>query len=320
MQEKRYLCHSLLILQYLSGVMQLDLPTHVVFGIAVGLVFFGRPEIALIIGLGALLPDLDREYWFIPAKTYRDEQYHRALFHNVFVMALSYLVSPFLALGIFLHVFQDSFTTSKDRGCEWFFPLTRLVKRGRYDASGNEQPLEPKESVYFYQEDPEGIIDRADPDLSETGPCPWRRTYGPALNSHLLDRCFLSGSIILILVWLLAPDGSHLFTLFSNSPVAFHIVGFVPIGIIYLAGELDRRDRDKPQRMPEITFLKKPLLAAGIFLFGYWLFLIGGEIMANLDTIFSNWMSILLGGAMVTLVCLVVIKWQTRKGKDPAFF
>jgi membrane-bound metal-dependent hydrolase YbcI (DUF457 family) len=77
----------------------LNLPTHAVFGIAVGLVFFGRPEIALLIGLGALLPDLDREYWFIPAKIYHDEQYHRALFHNVFIMALAYLVSPFFSLG-----------------------------------------------------------------------------------------------------------------------------------------------------------------------------------------------------------------------------
>ncbi len=297
----------------------MDLHTHVAFGIAIGLVFFGRPEIALIIGIGALLPDLDREYWFIPERTYRDEQYHRALFHNVFVTALAYLASPFLALGMFLHVFQDSFTTSKDRGCEWFFPLTRLVKRGRYDASGSDEPSDPNERVYFYQEDPKGIIENADPDLREPGsfPTPWRRTYGPALNSNLLDRGFLFGSLALILVWLLAPDGSHLFALFSSSHVALYTaVGFVPVAIIYAAGELDRKDRDKPQRIPEISFLKKPLLAAGLGLLGYWFFLIWGEIRANLDAIFSNWVSILLGGVMITLACLAVIKWQTRKGKN----
>ena len=48
------------------------------FGLAVGFVFFGRPEIAFLIGLGALVPDLDREYWFIPSKLYADEQIHRA--------------------------------------------------------------------------------------------------------------------------------------------------------------------------------------------------------------------------------------------------
>lgn len=53
----------------------LDLPTHVVFGFAVGLVFFGRPEIALLVSLGTLIPDLDREYWFMKRKNYLNEQF-----------------------------------------------------------------------------------------------------------------------------------------------------------------------------------------------------------------------------------------------------
>ncbi len=286
-----------------------------------GLVFFGRPEFAILIGLGALLPDLDREYWFIPAKTYRDEQYHRALFHNVFVMALSYMVSPFIALGIFLHVFQDSFTTSKDRGCEWFFPLTRLVKRGRYDASGKEQPLKPNESVYFYQEDPEGIIDRADPDLSETGPCPWRRTYGPALNSCLLDRCFLYGSVVLILFWLPIQYGTHLFdhllafvSNFLKSPY-YPYFGYVALIMLYAAGELDRVDRDKHSIISRLSFLKKPLFVAGVITIVAWLVRYWNELWKDRNMMFSNWTSILLGGVIVTFACLAVIRWQTRKGK-----
>ncbi len=71
----------------------MDLPTHFAFGLAVGFVFFGhQPELALVIGLGALLPDLDREYWFIPQKKYIEEQRHRALFHNVIVMAATSMV------------------------------------------------------------------------------------------------------------------------------------------------------------------------------------------------------------------------------------
>jgi hypothetical protein len=69
-------------------------------------------------------------------------------------MALTFAVSPFLSLGVFLHVLQDSFTTVKDRGVEWFYPFTRLAKRGRYDPEGVPQPLDPSEKVYFYQEDP----------------------------------------------------------------------------------------------------------------------------------------------------------------------
>ena len=44
----------------------LDLPSHLSFGLAVGLVFFGNsPKIVLLIGLGTLIPDLDREYWYV---------------------------------------------------------------------------------------------------------------------------------------------------------------------------------------------------------------------------------------------------------------
>src|SRR5438132_13792973 len=113
------------------------------FGLAVGFVFFGRPDIAFLISLGALIPDLDREYWFIPKKVYADEQIHRAGLHNVFMMAVIYVASPYLSLGVFLHVLQDSFTTVKDRGVEWFFPLTRFIKRGLYDGEGNPQPKDP---------------------------------------------------------------------------------------------------------------------------------------------------------------------------------
>ncbi len=98
----------------------MELTTHAVFAFAVGLIFFGRADAALLLTLGALVPDLDREYWFVRVRKYQEEQPHRARFHNVFVMAAGYLLSPFFALGILLHALQDSFTTVKDRGCEWF--------------------------------------------------------------------------------------------------------------------------------------------------------------------------------------------------------
>jgi hypothetical protein len=235
----------------------LDLPTHAIFGFAVGLVFFGRPEIALLVSLGALIPDLDREYWFIPMKAYLDEQYHRALFHNVFVIALAYLVSPFLSLGIFLHMLLDSFTTSKDRGCEWFYPFSRLVKRGRYDADGHPQHLDPNERIYFYQEDLHAMIEYPEPNLPEPE-SPWRRVYGPALNSSLLDRGFLCGAIAVILVWLLTPDFSNL-TLFSNNLTKCipHIAGYFSVGALFFAGELDRRDQEAPFWKRQLGFLKK---------------------------------------------------------------
>jgi membrane-bound metal-dependent hydrolase YbcI (DUF457 family) len=302
----------------------MDLPTHAIFGFSIGLIFFGRPDIALLIGLGTLLPDLDREYWFIPIKAYLDEQYHRALFHNVFVVALAYLISPFLALGMFLHMLLDSFTTSKDRGCEWFFPLSRLVKRGMYDANFYPQPLDPNERIYFYQEDLHATIEYPEPDLPEPE-SPWRRVYGPALNSSLLDRGFLCGAIAIILVWLLAADFSNL-TLFSShfEECIPQIIGYFSVGALFLGGELDRRDQEAPFGKTQLgffkglTFLKIPFMVAGGFLCIIWFAMYRSEISTNLKAIGSNWMSILLGALLIIMTSFAVVKWHTRKGKPPA--
>src|SRR5207244_7102739 len=128
----------------------MDLPSHLSFGLAIGLVFFGNnPEIVLLIGLGALVPDLDREYWYVRQQVYAEEQYHRARFHNVFMILIGYLVNPFFSLGIFLHMLPDSFTTAKDRGVEWFYPLTRLVKGGLYDQAMSHREADPNLKILF---------------------------------------------------------------------------------------------------------------------------------------------------------------------------
>ena len=302
----------------------MDLPTHAVFGFAIGLVFFGRPEIALLVSLGTLIPDLDREYWFIPMKAYRDEQYHRALLHNVFIIALTYLVSPFLSLGIFLHMLLDSFTTSKDRGCEWFFPLSRRVKRGMYNANMEPQPLDPNERIYFYQQDLNAVIEYAEPDLPEPE-SPWRRVYGPALNSSLLDRGFFFGAIAVILVWLLAPDSSNLGVFSRNlTNCVPQIVGYFSVGALFVAGELDRRDQEAPlgktqlESLRRLSFLKIPPMIAGGLLCITWFVMYWSEISANLEAIGSSWVSILFGTLLVAISSFVVVKWQTKKGKPPA--
>jgi hypothetical protein len=302
----------------------MDLPTHAVFGFAVGLVFFGHPEIALLVSLGALIPDLDREYWFVKVSVYRDEQLHRALLHNVFVMGLFYLVSPFLALGIFLHMLLDSFTTSKDRGCEWFWPLSRLVKRGLYDYNMKPQPLDPKEHVYFYQEDPRATIEYPEPDLPEPE-SPWRRVYGPALNSNLLDRGFLCGAIGPTIVWLLTQYFSNSTLLLENlSKCVPQLAAYFSIITLFLGGELDRKDQEAPfgktqlDPLKKVSFLKIPLVILGGFLAILWLILYRYQILANLELISSNWIPILAAGLMVTISSIAIVKWHTRKGKPPA--
>src|SRR5919108_6123875 len=262
----------------------MDLPSHLSFGLAVALVFYGKPEIALLVGLGTLVPDLDRESWDVRKTKYAEEQYHRARFHNVFLIVLGYIISPFFSLGIFLHMLQDSFTTAKDRGVEWFYPLTRLVKAGMYDEKMNRQSLPGKNRIFFYQQDPAGYIQAADPDLREPGdrPVPWRRVYGFAQNSHLLDRGFLFGSSIVILIWLLLPLSLvHVLTFYnflgSSEPVWY--IGYLSIILLFAAGETQRRD--KVPKLPWLKPLQVPIFILGLVLLVVWFLLYLPEITAN---------------------------------------
>src|SRR5262249_23071701 len=157
-------------------------------------------------------------------------------------------------------------------GVEWFYPLTRLVKRGLYDANGKMQPLDPKEKVYFYQQDSRGLVEKADPDLREYGcdPVPWRRVYGFGQNSQILDRGFLYGSIVLVLIWNFAPgNNSHLLT-WSTVPANFYLlisVAYASVITLFVAGEIDRRDKARSPKLQRSDFIKYPIFGVGVILF-----------------------------------------------------
>jgi hypothetical protein len=128
--------------------------------------------------------------------------------------------------------------------------------------------------------------------------------------------------LTLVIIWLVALDGSHL-ALFQK-PSAFYlpyVAGYLFFGFIYWAGELDRRDRTEPLKIIPLkmvqhqSVLKKPLFILGLGFFGSWLILYRMEIWTNLETVFSNWILIVLGTLAVTLVSLIIIKWETRKDK-----
>jgi hypothetical protein len=68
-----------------------------------------------------------------------------------------YLINPYLGVGAFLYVFLDSLTTTRDRGVEWLYPFSRLVKRAVYDSNGNRMELDPKHKIYFLQNDLPGL-------------------------------------------------------------------------------------------------------------------------------------------------------------------
>lgn len=299
----------------------MDLPTHFAFAFAIGLLFFDKPEIALLIALGAVFPDLDREYWFMPKKRYADEQIHRAGLHNVFIMGLAYIISPFFSLGIFLHMLQDSFTTVKDRGVEWFYPITRLVKRGLFDASGNKEPVDPNEKIYFYQEDSRGLVDKADPDLREYGcdPVPWRRVYGFAQNSKILDRAFLYTSIVIILVWNFAPGNYvHLlsWTFASTGYYVMILIAYIFVATLFIAGELDRHSEIHPHKNIKFDFIKYPTFGIGLMLFIIWIVLFREQILQNIFlNVLSNPIALGLEVIAAPLVILFMVKQKTKDNK-----
>jgi hypothetical protein len=234
----------------------LNLGSHIFFAGVVTAVFTGNPYFALLAGIGSFIPDLDREYLFVSAKAFREEQYHRALFHNLLFLSGLFFVNVWLAFGAFLHSFLDSFTTEKDRGVEWLFPFSRLVKRGRYAIIASPKnggcklelvDTKPPDRVCFINEDSPEATKLSDPDLKESRPVPWRKTYGPATNGQMLDKWLALASLSgFILYALMNPDfamaGKNL--LFSPQiiPPMSLLTGIV---LVFLGGWLKKKKNNR---------------------------------------------------------------------------
>ncbi len=226
----------------------MNFTTHVMFGVLLAAVFFGEPRIILLVGIGSAIPDLDREYGFLSKESFRNQQVHRALLHNFLFLGLLYLINPFLALGAFLHTLLDALTTARDRGVEWLFPFSRLVKRAVYDNEGNRMELDPKQKIYFLQNEIHILTRKTTKDLKPSGPLlPWRRTYGPALSGRLLDLGIFAGSLALTLMLLLfSALGFHRFIDLTIRPIdpPFDlpvVIGAFGIILNFIGGEIDRK-------------------------------------------------------------------------------
>jgi len=213
-------------------------------------------------GIGALIPDLDREYLFVARSFIGKHQLHRALFHNVFVIGILYVVNPMLFFGAFSHSLLDMLTSATDRGVELLFPITRIVRRYRYTIEGQE--CDSGKGVKWWVEDPWRLLQStSDRDLQEPQQQPWRRSYGPFKNSRIVDWGIFFGSLtFVILLGLL-----HGATYFSFS--GFEIALFLPflgIGVFYALGEFWRRKLvADPNR--ETNWYVLIILIAGIIIF-----------------------------------------------------
>ena len=155
-------------------------------------------------------------------ESFRNRQPHRALCHNLLFLGLVYLVNPFVALGAFLHTFLDALTTARDRGVEWLYPFTRLVKRAVYDNDGKRLPLDPKQKIYLLQNELPVLTEKTTKDIKpEEQALPWRRTYGPALSGRLFDQGLFIGSLTLLLLLLaFSALGFHQFIDLTIRPLS----------------------------------------------------------------------------------------------------
>ena len=299
----------------------MNFTTHVMFGMLIGALFFGNLEIILLVGIGSAIPDMDREYGFFSKDVFRKHQLHRALFHNFIFLGMLYLINPFLGLGAFLHTLLDAVTTAKDRGVEWLYPFTRLVKKAVYDHQGKRIiPVDPNTRIFMYQNDPVELTRKSAEDLKDYTPTPWRRSYGPALSGGILDMGIAAGSTALLLFMaILSKLGIRNFINFGAPPLNYTasipiIIGSMGVLSVLVTGEIKRhREAKKASSGPSIIYkliytLSLSLIATGIILGAY---LNPGSIIAFA----SNLPYIIAGILVVFSVAFLVLKIYSRKSE-----
>ena len=293
----------------------MNFTTHVMFGVLLAAVFFGEPRIILLVGIGSAIPDLDREYGFLSKESFRNLQVHRALLHNFLFLGLLYLINPFLALGAFLHTFLDALTTARDRGVEWLYPFSRLVKRAVYDSAGNRMELDPKQKLYFLQNEIQFLMKKTTKDLKPSGPpLPWRRTYGPALSGRVLDQGIFVGSALLGLMLLLfSALGIYKFIDLTIRPIDLSfdlpfVIGAFGIILNFIGGEIDRKHLAKHFK-PDPIYKALFYLSIGVMIFAVVL----GGIMNPQDVILTlgKIPYIAAGVAIVLLATFVTLKFSS---------
>ena len=293
----------------------MNLSTHIMFGILVGALLFGRPEIALMVGVGSVINDLDREYGFFSKEAFRRRQIHRALFHNFLFIGVVYLINPFFGIGAFLHSFLDSFTTTRDRGVEWLYPFSRIVTKAVYDSDGTKLPIDSKHKIYFLSNDFPGLTRRTTKDIKPGEiPVPNRRTYGPALSGKYLDRCIFFGSIAIVLLMILfSVLGLRQFIDFTTrnetlSVIVPLLIGSIGVFLNFFVGELDRKKLVKTRSGKPYKFSFG--MSIGIMIFAI---VLGGVL--NPATVFATLRMlpfIATGIVVFALVAFGVLIFSTR--------
>jgi hypothetical protein len=271
----------------------MNLTTHWILAVALGVALFHSGQIALILGIGALIPDLDREYYLTVKNIIGKYQLHRALLHNVVFMALLYFVNPFLALGAFSHSVVDIFTTASDRGVEIFYPFTRIVRSYHLTIEGKPSS-KPGNKLAWWVEDPWRLLKQTtDFDLQEPSEQAWRRSYGPFKNSRIVDWGLFFGSIFFLALCFFFSRSEFFPTLTFDDGL---IVPMVGIAFFYVIGEVWRRKRINVNRLRNKYIVVAALIVGLIiFVFGISRYVLEIPTATNLTIPIYGVVSMILG-------------------------
>jgi hypothetical protein len=286
----------------------MNITTHGVVALVLGIVLFHNLELALIVVIGAVIPDLDREYFFLKRDSFRALQLHRALLHNFVVAAILWVANPLLALGALSHYFLDIFTSATDRGIEFLFPFTRVVGTWLYGIKGEtkngvkmfkytvKEKKTGEKKLQWWVEDPWRLLyETSDIDLQEPSPQPWRRSYGPFKNDRIVDWGIFAGSVLFLI--LLAVPVALRTTFYASAGNLLHmllfLLAFGGVAIFFRVGEWSRKQSGEPQ----LKLTNWPADAA--LLLGVMLFFAGG--------FFGEVFSLHLPSNLITLALVVAI-------------
>lgn len=266
----------------------MNLTTHWIVAVALGIGIFHNVQIAFVLGLGALIPDLDREYLFVAKDFIGRHQLHRSLFHNFVVIGLLYLVNPFLALGALSHSLLDMFTSATDRGVELLYPFTRVVRSFHFTIEGKEA-VRPRKAEWWV-EDPWRLLQKtSDRDLQEPSEQPWRRSYGPFKNSRIVDWGIFFAALAFLPISYFSFGNS--FYLVTRLPW-YAFLSLLGIGTFYGLGEWYRRKLIQT-KSEETNWLVLSILLAGLALF------IGGGVSLYQQPSLPS--TILIGSALASV-------------------
>jgi hypothetical protein len=299
----------------------MNLPTHVVAAFAIGIALFHNVELALIMSMGAVIPDLDRDYFFVARDFIGRHQTHRALFHNFFLAGLLYLVSPFLALGALSHYFLDIFTSATDRGVELLYPFTRLVDGSRwlYTIEGEKKPNESKK-LKWWVEDPYRLLkNTTDPDLQEPEEQSWRRSYGPFKNSRIVDWGIFLASVIFIIILVASfALGTNFYSL--AQPLALSSISLWGLMIFFLGVLAFYLTGYWYQKQPEEEKQETMRVTSGGLILGVILLLVGGVLGWTGGIFFLPSLSsstlVMLGTGLLAIVIGFAISYAYGKTQD----